>query len=356
VYSLRCKEKTMRSFQLAVIQASDNHEAAGLHTDPFLPGFRFDDALKAADSWLGYYGRMVEKAAAGGARCVLLSEDITHLWAVLTYLDDRSIFRRIAEHQAEAVPRGLGALAGRLGIHLCACYFRAEGGDIFNVAELFGPDGKAVGTYRKVHLPPYERWQVSAGGAYPVFETELGRIGMLICYDQNWPEAFAALALGGAELVLHPSAATVAEYRMLCRCSDHHVFYATACPRGSMIAAPVERILARAADRGAEVISAEIDGSLVDLGDPHYFDAMYSGIDSHRMRELQSRRPDTYSVLTAPVPPVLADGSAPLPAETEAQVREIYERHRAIHRGGARGEESPYHWDYWRAGKGGADR
>jgi hypothetical protein len=164
---------------------------------------------------------------------------------------------------------------------------------------------------------------------------------MLICYDQNWPEAFAALALGGAEIVLHPSAATVAEYRMLCRCSDHHVFYATACPRGSMIAAPVEAILARALDRGEEVVAADLDGSLIDLGDPHYFDAMYSGVDSHRIRELRSRRPETYAVLTDPLPPVLRDGSAPALAETEAEVREIYGRHIALRQADARGERNP---------------
>ena len=74
---------------------------------------------------------------------------------------------------------------------IVACYFALEGDAIYNVADLFGPNGELVGRYRKVHLPQYELWQVTAGDVFPAFETALGWISMLICYDQMWPESAA---------------------------------------------------------------------------------------------------------------------------------------------------------------------
>ena len=341
----------MRTFTLAIVEARENTGVAGLHTDPFLPDFRFDDLLASADSWLSRHEGLVEQAAGKGARLILLTEDITHVGLAATFLDDPSIFRRVAERQADVVPRRLSALAARLGVHVAASYFAAEGNLVRNFAELFGPDGRSAGRYRKVHMPDYERWLATEGSAFPVFATDLGRVGMLICYDQNWPEAFASLALGGAEIVLHPSAATVRDYRMLCRSADHHVFYAAASPRGSMITSPMETIVARSTGKDPEIILGELDGSLVDYGDERYYDALYSGIRSHRWRELRHRRPETYGALVDRTPPVFADAGAPALAEAKEQVAAIYARHRASHLAAVRGAAEPYHWDYWRDGE-----
>jgi predicted amidohydrolase len=337
----------MRTFTLAVIEARGNRDVAGLHTDPFVPEFRFDELMQSVDSWLAHGERLVEEAAGSDADLVLLSEDFTHAGLASTYLDDRSVFRRIAEHQAEVVPRRLAALAGRLGRYLAGSYFAAEGTLVRNVCDLFGPDGTCLGRYRKVHLPEYERWQVSAGDGFPVFETDLGRIGMLICYDQNRPEAFASLALGGAEIVLHPSAETIPEYRMLCRSVDHHVFYASACPRGSAIASPVATILARSKGKDPEVLPAELSAPLLAFGDERYYDALYSGIRAHRLRELRYRRPDTYGMLVEHEPPVLRTAAVPA-APSSDEVARIYEHHRSARIAAARGLEQAYHWDYWR--------
>lgn len=342
----------MRTFTLAVIETRENRETDGLHADPFAPEFRREELLKSVDSWLAHYESLVARAAASGADLMLLTEDFTHAGLAATFLDDRSVFRRVAEHQAEVVPRRLAALAGRLGRHLAGSYFTAEGDLVRNVCDLFGPDGTRLGRYRKVHVPEYERWQVSPGDDFPVFETDLGRIGMLICYDQNWPEAFASLALGGAEVVLHPSAATIPDYRLFCRSVDHHIFYASACPRGSAIASPVHTMLARSTGRDPEVICAVLDAPLIDFGDERYYDALYSGIRQHRLRELRCRRPDTYGILVEREPPVFASAAAPSLPSSDTDVARIYECHRAARLAAARGLEEPYHWDYWRGAPG----
>ncbi len=341
----------MRTVRLAVIETRLNTGVNGLSTDPFLPTFRFDDLVASIESWLAYYERLVQRAAESGAEMVLLTEDFTHVGLVSTYLDDPRVFRAAAEHQAQLVPRRLGALAARLRLHVAACFFAAEGELVRNIAELFGPDGRSLGRYRKVHLPPSERWLVAAGRGYPVFETDVGRIGMLICYDQTWPEPFAALCLGGAELVLHPSAATIPAYRMLCRSADHHVFYASACARGSAIAAPVARILACAAGSDPELIAADLDRSLLSFGDERYYDSLYSGIADHRTRELRDRRPLTYDILTAAEPPVLSLDACPRPTSDAEEVAAIYRRHRQAHLDAVEGRVEPYHWEYWRMGR-----
>ena len=72
---------------------------------------------------------------------------------------------------------------------------------LYNTAVLTGPDGY-VGKYRKVHLPLDENHVFYSGDSFPVFQTKIGRIGMLICYDKSFPEAAREEALGGADILL----------------------------------------------------------------------------------------------------------------------------------------------------------
>jgi len=76
---------------------------------------------------------------------------------------------------------------------------------LFNTAVLTGPDGY-VGKYRKVHTPLDELHIYYAGEEFFVFETKIGRIGILICYDKAFPESAREAALGGAEILITPLA------------------------------------------------------------------------------------------------------------------------------------------------------
>lgn len=76
---------------------------------------------------------------------------------------------------------------------------------LYNSAVLIGPEG-IVGVYRKVHQPTEERHHYTPGSDWPVFETPLGKIGILICYDQCFPEAARELTLRGAEVLIIPNA------------------------------------------------------------------------------------------------------------------------------------------------------
>ncbi|MFM2479448.1 carbon-nitrogen hydrolase family protein [Celerinatantimonas sp. MCCC 1A17872] len=76
---------------------------------------------------------------------------------------------------------------------------------LFNSVVLLGPEGE-VGRYRKVHQPGDEKHVYYPGDNFPVFDTPLGRIGMLICYDKVFPESTRELALKGAEIMIMPTA------------------------------------------------------------------------------------------------------------------------------------------------------
>jgi N-carbamoylputrescine amidase len=92
-------------------------------------------------------------------------------------------------------------------------------GVYYNAAAVIDADGSYLGKYRKTHIPHvagfWEKFFFKPGAsAYPVFQTAYCKLGVYICYDRHFPEGWRALALGGAEYVVNPSAtvAGVSEY------------------------------------------------------------------------------------------------------------------------------------------------
>ena len=97
------------------------------------------------------------------------------------------------------------ALAKRHAVHIVLSIYERDGHLVYNSAVLLGPDGRLLGRYRKVCLPPKEvAAGVSPGHEYPVFDTALGRVGMMVCYDGFFPEVARALAANGAEVIAWP--------------------------------------------------------------------------------------------------------------------------------------------------------
>ena len=171
------------------------------------------------------------------------------------------------------------AAAKELGVHVVwPTYRRADQpGRVWNSSVLIGPDGEIIGTYDKTHPFPGERrdsggW-TEVGTAAEVYETELGTIGMIICYDGDFPELSRLLAVKGAEIIVRPSALLRSFdiwYITNCaRAYDNHVYMVSTNMVGpdaaenyyfghSMIVNPIAWRLAQA--RGTEeIISAKLD-------------------------------------------------------------------------------------------------
>jgi len=144
------------------------------------------------------FAPLIEEAARRKAHLVVLGETLTYAGVNSSYADC-----------AESVPGPatdyFGGLAKKHQLHIVAGLIERDRHQLFNVAALIGPDGKVAGKYRKVCLPDGESSKgLSAGSDYPVFETRLGRIGMMICYDGFFPEVARELSNRGAEIIAWP--------------------------------------------------------------------------------------------------------------------------------------------------------
>ncbi|MBU2635853.1 MAG: acyltransferase [Bacteroidetes bacterium] len=150
-------------------------------------------------------------------------------------------FSTVEEVEQLAEPiEGITSTILKAFAHQRQCYivygFAESDDDVFyNSSALVGPTG-LIGIYRKVHLYYRENIFFKRGNlGFPVFNTEFGKIGMMICFDWLFPEAARTLALKGAQLIAHPSN-LVLPYcpdAMVTRCLENRVFTATANRIGS---------------------------------------------------------------------------------------------------------------------------
>ena len=117
--------------------------------------------------------------------------------------------REMALYLAEEVPEGptiraWTEAAREFGLLVVGGLLEVEGNTIYNSAVVVGPDG-LLGRYRKTHFWDREKLMYEPGRELPVFETPLGTLGLLVCYDAWFPEAVRTLAMRGAEILCVPA-------------------------------------------------------------------------------------------------------------------------------------------------------
>ena len=110
---------------------------------------------------------------------------------------------------AEPIPgqttNRLGEVAKKWNMYIVAALGEREGTAVYNTAVLIDRTGEIIGKYRKIQLPREEiEAGVTPGNAFPVFDTDFGRIGMMICWDVQYAEPARALAVQGAEIIFLP--------------------------------------------------------------------------------------------------------------------------------------------------------
>ena len=151
----------------------------------------------------------IRKAAAQGAELIVLQELHNGLYFCQT--EDVQIF-----DQAEPIPgpstEEFGTLAKELGIVLVLSLFERRAAGLYhNTSVVLEKDGTIAGKYRKMHIPDdpayYEKFYFTPGdlGFEPI-ETSVGTLGVLVCWDQWYPEAARMMALAGAEVLIYPTA------------------------------------------------------------------------------------------------------------------------------------------------------
>lgn len=232
------------------------------------------------DANLALAAEQTEAAAAAGTDLVVLPE-------VFAWRGPQKLEPSVAEPIPGPVTDFISELSRRLGIHLLAGSVLEHSSETkcYNTSLLFGPDGAELARYRKIHLFEVEiAGEVSvhesntrlAGKDVVCVDTELGRLGLSICYDLRFPELYRKLADQGAEAILVPAAFTAPTGRvhwhalLRARAIENQCYVIAANQFGhnddgfadyghSMIIDPWGEILAEAGDDGPCRVEAELD-------------------------------------------------------------------------------------------------
>jgi len=187
----------------------------------------------------------------------------------------------------------IAAAARQAGAFVVYNLLENDQGVLYNTSVLFDRQGRLVGKYRKVHLAIFEVWAgITPGRDFPVFDTEIGKIGMLVCWDNTFPESSRVLAQRGAEIVANNNGTSAQS-----RAEDSAV------------------VIAQANTGGKAGCIVSIDGALLaEVGEPQPF--IYATVDlsqkklwkdrpqfdDARSRMWNERRTEVYDALLRDVP------------------------------------------------------
>ena len=151
----------------------------------------------------------IREAAAQDAQVVCLPELFRSPYFCQT--EDAANFA-LAERIPGPSTEAMGAAARKAGVIVVASIFERRAPGLYhNTAAVIGANGELVGLYRKMHIPDdpgyYEKFYFTPGDlGFCAFETFLGRLGILICWDQWYPEAARLIAMAGADIIFYPTA------------------------------------------------------------------------------------------------------------------------------------------------------
>lgn len=151
----------------------------------------------------------IERLAAQGAQLIVLQE--LHNSLYFCQVEDVAHFD-LAEPIPGPSTQFFGQLAKRLGVVIVTSLFERRAPGLYhNTAVVIERDGSIAGRYRKMHIPDdpayYEKFYFTPGdlGFHPI-DTSVGRLGVMVCWDQWYPEGARLMALRGAELLIYPTA------------------------------------------------------------------------------------------------------------------------------------------------------
>jgi beta-ureidopropionase len=255
---------------------------------------------------------LIGKAAADGAQVTCLQE-IFHG----PYFPAEQDVKWYAEAEPEDGPTvtRMREVAREHGMVLVVPFYEeAQTGVYYNTAVVIESDGSILGKYRKTHIPHvgpcfWEKFYFKPGNlGYPVLDSSVGKIGLIICYDRHFPEIGRALGLKGAEIVFNPSATVESLSKYLWELEQP----AHAVANGYWIAAinrvGVEAPLSSAKFYGSSYF-CDPRGQIIAQASDSEDEVLVADLDLERIREvrntwqfLRDRRPETYGELTELLP------------------------------------------------------
>ena len=272
-----------------------------------IAGVQMEPIIQDKDRNMARCLELIKTTAKEGARLIVFPE------AALSGYVFSSLEEAISS--AEPIP-GLSTerilnSCRELKVYVIVGLLEEDRGKYYNAAVFLGPSG-LIGKYRKLHLPylGIDRFLNHGDLPYEVFDTEVGRIGIGICYDTDFPEHARILALQGADIIVTitnwpEGIEFVPEHTVLTRARENHVYHIA-----------VNRV---GEERGVRFFgrSKFVDclGGLLAEGKPYEEDILYAEINPALAREkyqvvvpgeleadvMKDRRPEFYGILTQPL-------------------------------------------------------
>ena len=291
----------------AYLEAPDDHyDDNGLTTK--------EKALALIDKNIDKTMKMLREAGQSHADIAITNEDFADIGRYIRAVDQPEMFGMLVTETEKRIIDELTAIAKEYNMLIAANEYESVNSDtekIYNTTKLIDRDGNIIGKYRKVHIPPGERFQVQPGGVKPpVFKTDIGNIGFVTCYDINFPEHSRVLAMDGADILIHQTQGwgsggqcdlQTGEAYMRVRAAENCVYFIVAknlfkeggmsCifnNHGNLISAmrsPVDNVF---------LTDIEPDFEMCDI---YHYDNYLAGFESKKARHLIMREPSTYSRL-----------------------------------------------------------
>jgi len=337
----------MKKIKIAATRVGVNHPSGDIDPDRPDKNLDINAVKKYKDDNIQRTVTAFRMAGEQGADLVVSHEDIMG-GGYYARNELKHVFSEIAEEIPGPTSEIFSKIAQEYNMYAVICYYEKDNGKFYNAAVLIGRDGEIVGKYRKIHLPGLERWLVEPWHETPVFKTDIGNIGISICYDIAFPEQMRSLALNGADLILHPTAGwgfvygerdSMGEALARVRAAENQCYlvYAKNYPWGkSCIVSNDGTILAENADTDKDgIVIAEFEPNY-DLMMADSYWSFLANLPSIRARLMYERRPESYGALAKDVPDIIKDrySMCEFSGDSEEIKREI-----------------GVLWDEWRQGK-----
>ncbi len=183
-------------------------EAAVPATERVINGEETDPGCirEHVERMLAHHLGLLHSAAQHRPEVAVIPEDCLRLGALISRHGGEAFCREaIAEAYAGYLER-IGEVCRQYGIYVVGGTATCRDERYYNTALMQDPEGRVIAAYGNTHLPRNGEYGVyTPGDSLPVFETALGKVGLLICWDIVFPETFATLALKGADIVFQPT-------------------------------------------------------------------------------------------------------------------------------------------------------
>lgn len=285
---------------------------------PYCDKFDRHAARAYVDGNVGKMAKFLHEAGRMGSDLVCTYEDFHGIGTYLRHTEDRSIFVSLCESIPGPTSEAFGKIAKQYKMMIAANYYERDREAIYNTTVLIDQQGQLIGKYRKVHLPASEKWLVTAGTQIPVFETDIGNIGIATCFDITFTEHCRCLALNGANIILYPTAGKgvncvsspeLGDALLRVRAAENGCYLVAAknIRHGRLgktcIVSNAGEFIGEWLDTNEGIASAVIEPDC-DIVREDMFDTLLSGVASVKARHFLEREPALYTRITDGHPPV----------------------------------------------------